>query len=78
MKQCPEHTNSRNGGDNLSKLELVEDGGLTSSIKTYHQYTHLFLSEESAKQLGERQPHRFTPSKENTIMKTKYDHEKHS
>ncbi len=28
------HTNSGNGGDNLSKLQLVQNGGLTRGIQT--------------------------------------------
>jgi len=51
------NTNCGNGCDNFSQLELVQDGSLTSSIKTYHENTHLFLSKEPAKKLGERQPH---------------------
>jgi hypothetical protein len=38
-------TNGRDRGDDLSKLELVEDGGLTSSIETNHQNSHFFLRE---------------------------------
>lgn len=52
-----EHTNCGNGRDNLSQLKFVQDGSLTSCIKTYHENTHLFLGKESAKKLGERQPH---------------------
>jgi hypothetical protein len=29
---------------NLTKLELVQDGGFTGSIETDHQNSHLFLS----------------------------------
>jgi len=36
-------TNSRDGGDNFSKLELVENGGLTSRIETNHQNSHFLL-----------------------------------
>jgi len=50
-------TNGGNGGDNLSKLELVQNGGLTRSIETHHKYTHLFLGKKPAEQLGEGQPH---------------------
>ena len=52
-------TNGWNRGDDLAKLELVQDGGLTSSVETNHEDTHLFLCKESAEQLPERQPHLF-------------------
>ena len=55
--QMQTHTNCGNGCDDLSQLELVQDGSLTSSIKTYHKNTHLFLGKEPAKKFGERQPH---------------------
>ena len=50
-------TNSGDGGDNLTELELVQNGGLTSSIKTNHENPHLLLGKKPAKQLGERQTH---------------------
>jgi hypothetical protein len=31
------HTDSRDGSDDFSKLELVEDGGFTSSIQSDHK-----------------------------------------
>jgi len=37
-------TNRRNSGDNFTQLELVQDSGLSGSIKTNHQDSHLFLS----------------------------------
>ena len=37
-------TNGRNGRDNLTKLELVENSGFTGGIETNHQDTHLLLS----------------------------------
>lgn len=52
-------TNCRNCGDDLTKLELVQDGGLTSSIKTNHQNSHLFLGKKPAEKLRECQPHLF-------------------
>lgn len=42
---------------NLPKLELVQNGGLTSSIETNHKDTHLFLGKKPAEQLGKCQPH---------------------
>lgn len=44
-------TDGRDGGDNLTQLELVQDGGFTGSIKTDHQDAHLLLTEEIGKQL---------------------------
>jgi len=32
------------GGDNFTKLELVQDSGLSGGIETNHQNSHLFLS----------------------------------
>ena len=51
------HTNSGDGGDDLTELELVQNGGLTSSIKTNHENPHLLLGKKPAKKLGERQSH---------------------
>jgi hypothetical protein len=42
---------------NLSELQLVEDSGLSSSVKTHHQNSHLFLSPELIEQLRERKTH---------------------
>ena len=36
-------TNGGDGCDNFTKLELVEDGGLSSSVQTDHQDSHLLL-----------------------------------
>ena len=38
------HTNSRDGGDDLTKLELVKDGGLAGGIETDHQNAHLLFA----------------------------------
>jgi hypothetical protein len=46
-----------NGGDDLSELQLVEDGGLTSCIETDHKDPHLLLGEEAAEELREGEPH---------------------
>lgn len=40
-------TNRRDGRDDLTKLELVEDGRLSGGIESNHQDTHLLLSEET-------------------------------
>ena len=45
--------NGWNGGDDLTELELVEDGGLTSSIETDHENSHLFLANKSLPDFGE-------------------------
>jgi len=42
---------SGNGGDNLTKLKLVEDGGFTGGIKTNHQNSHLLLPPQSVEKL---------------------------
>lgn len=52
-----ELTDSRNRRNDLTELELVQDGGLTSGIETDHQNSHLFLGEKPAEQLREREPH---------------------
>ena len=49
--------NRRDGGDNLAKLELVEDGGLTGGVETDHQNAHILLAEELAEELAEREAH---------------------
>jgi hypothetical protein len=51
-------TDGRNGGDDLPKLQLVQNSGLTSGVETYHENAHLLLGEEPLKQLGESEPHR--------------------
>lgn len=45
------HTDSGNGGDDLTKLKLVEDGGFTGGIKTNHQNSHLLLPPQSVEKL---------------------------
>lgn len=37
-------TNCRDGGDDFTELELVQDGGLTSGVKTDHQDAHLLAA----------------------------------
>jgi hypothetical protein len=67
-------TDSGDGGDDLSELELVEDGGLTGSIEPNHQNPHLLLGEEAAEQLREREPHlslcHRTESKQGSVTST--------
>lgn len=50
-------TNGRYCGDNLSKLELVQDGGLTSSIETNHQNSHFLLGKNPTKELCKTETH---------------------
>ena len=50
-------TNGRDGGDDLAKLELVQDGGLAGGVKTDHQDAHFFLAEKALEQCAERLPH---------------------
>lgn len=38
---------SGDSSDDLAKLELVENGGLTSGVKTDHEDAHLLLAEEA-------------------------------
>ena len=45
------------GGDNLAKLELVQDGGLASRVKPDHQDAHILLAEQLAEDLGEGETH---------------------
>jgi len=40
----------RDSGDNFAELELVEDGGLASSVKTDHQNAHLLLLHEQGEE----------------------------
>jgi hypothetical protein len=40
-------TDGGDGGDDLSKLELVEDGGLSGGVKSDHEDAHLLLAEET-------------------------------
>ena len=42
-----------NGCDDLSELELVEDGGLTGGIETDHEDAHLLLADEARPDLRE-------------------------
>mmetsp|Transcript_2779 Transcript_2779/g.10083 ORF Transcript_2779/g.10083 Transcript_2779/m.10083 type:complete len:242 (+) Transcript_2779:67-792(+) len=50
-------TDGGNGGHDLAKLELVEDGRLPSRVKTHHQDAHLLLGEQAREQLRDCEPH---------------------
>lgn len=43
-------TDCRDSGDDLAKLELIENGSLSGSVKSNHQDSHLLLSPESVEQ----------------------------
>ena len=51
------HTYGRDGGDDLTELELVEDGGLPCSVEADHEDAHLLLGEEALEELGEGETH---------------------
>lgn len=51
------HTNSRDGRDDFTELQLVEDSGLSGSVQTDHQDSHLLLPPQTVENLGERETH---------------------
>lgn len=51
------HTNCRNSSHDLSQLQLVQYGRLTSCIKTNHKNAHFLLGKKPTKELGECEPH---------------------
>lgn len=55
-RECP-HTNGRNRGHDFTKLQLVQNGGLSGSIKSDHENAHLLLSPQPVEQLRERETH---------------------
>ena len=50
-------TDGRDGGNDLSELELVEDSGLASGIESHHQDPHLLLRKQALEELGEGETH---------------------
>ena len=50
-------TDGRDGSNDLSELELVEDGGLSSGIESHHQDPHLLLRKQALEELGEGETH---------------------
>lgn len=40
-------TDGGNGGNDLAKLQLIEDGGLSCSIQAHHQDAHLLLPDQA-------------------------------
>jgi hypothetical protein len=49
--------NGGDGGDDLTKLKLVKNGGFTGGIETNHQDTHLLLSPQLIEDLGKCETH---------------------
>lgn len=52
-----ELTDRRDGGDDFTKLQLVQDGGLSGGVKTDHQDSHLLATPESIEQPRESDTH---------------------
>lgn len=52
-----ELTDRRDGGDDFTQLELVQDGGLSGGVKTDHQDSHLLATPESIEQPRESDTH---------------------
>jgi len=50
-------TDGGNGRDDLAELELVENGGLSGSVETDHENSHLLLSEEVLEDSRKGHPH---------------------
>ena len=50
-------TDCGNGGDDFTKLQLVEDSGLSGGIETNHEDSHLLLAPQAVEQLGEGKTH---------------------
>ena len=57
MKIGEERTDCGDGGNDFTKLELIQDGGLSGSVKPDHQDSHLLLAPETIEQLGECETH---------------------
>lgn len=45
------------GGNDLTELELVEDGGLTGGVETDHKDSHVLLAEELAEEFAKASTH---------------------
>lgn len=52
-----ERTDGRDGGDDFTELELVEDGGFTGGVESDHQDSHLLLPPQLIEQLGKGETH---------------------
>ena len=51
------HTDSGDGGNDLAKLELIQNRCLSCGIQTNHQNSHLLLSPELVEEFGECKTH---------------------
>lgn len=47
----------RNGSDDLSKLELVKDGGLSGGVQPNHQDPHILLPEQGREDFAQGETH---------------------
>lgn len=66
----PEHlTDGWNGGDDLSELELVQDGRFTGGVESDHQDSHLLLAEEAFEEGGEHVTHRGSVERLRVLVK---------
>lgn len=52
-----DHTNSWDGGDDLSQFELVENSGLPSCVQAHHKNAHLLLADQALQQIAKNVPH---------------------
>ena len=50
-------TNGGNSCNDLSELQLVQDCGFTSCVKSDHQYPHLLFAEQALEKHRESVPH---------------------
>lgn len=57
MPRLLNHTNGGDRGHDFTQLELVEDGGLSGSVQSDHQNSHLLLAPEAIEQLRESKTH---------------------
>ena len=56
-EEARQHTNGGNGGDDFTELQLVENRGLSRSVQTDHQNSHLLLPPQPVEELGEGETH---------------------
>lgn len=50
-------TNSGDGGDDFTKLQLVQNGGFTGGIETDHENSHLLLPPQLVENLRKGETH---------------------
>lgn len=48
----------RDGGDNLAKLELVQNGGLSGGVEADHKDAHVLLAQNGREDFAEGETHR--------------------